>query len=771
MKTLMVVMAAAAGALLAAPPALQEISPRGAQRGKNFTLYLRGDGLLPNARIQSTLPATFSRMTLSKDPAVDPTRPMRANALLPFLVTLKAEAAVGLYPIRVITPEGISNVLLFSVSDLPEVEEKPTGRPGEAQAVNLPVVINGKLAGPEIDQYTFHANAGQKLVFEVEARRAGSAIDPAIEVLDAAGHEIARNDDDPALGVDARLALTFPKAGEYRVAIHDSKFSEQAQNFYRLKIASFEYADAIFPLGGSKGTEVTLSGGNLARPVKVKAESGEVRIPGSASLPLRFALSERKELLEPGELADGAVMNGRISRPGEIDRYRLRVAPGEQWVFEMSAASLGTSRLDAILTVTDAQGKKLAAADDGNGFDPVLPFTVPKNVQEVVVSVEDLLGRGGDAFGYRLQARRGPADFAADLLTPFVNVPAGGTARVSVFIQRRGYDGDIRLRIPNLPAGFTMAGGHVPSEAAAQDFKNDNPGRRTAVSVITITAPADAKPMVEELEVVAEARTADGVIRRPARGPGMVTAVRGDRRPVTAPWLGAALPMAVTSPPPLIVTPGTLLARFAQGFEFEMQYEVKRTAAAKGALKVTPQILGSVGNLRILKGTPGKNPDKGVFLMDTNFATPFTTFDMAFEAQTEIDGKPVAITSPVMSFEVVPGYEITLAQNEVEIAPGGQVRIPGKVRREPTFEGDVIKVQAEDLPDNVKCAEVAVPADSKEFVLACEAAPETKSGAFAIRITSVAPNTGRKAKQDYRIPDVAARLMVAGARVAAQQRD
>ena len=151
------------------------------------------------------------------------------------------------------------------------------------------MLINGKLVGPDIDNYTFHAAAGQKLVFEVEARRAGSAIDPAIEIFDAAGHEIARNDDAPALGVDSRLEVTFPKAGDYRVAVHDSKFSDQAQNFYRLKIAKFDYADSLFPLGGPKGTEVTLSGGNLAKPVKVKADGPWVWVPGSISLPLPFA--------------------------------------------------------------------------------------------------------------------------------------------------------------------------------------------------------------------------------------------------------------------------------------------------------------------------------------------------------------------------------------------------------------------------------------------------------------------------------------------------
>ena len=197
-----------------------------------------------------------------------------------------------------------------------------------------------------------------------------------------------------------------------------------------------------------------------------------------------------------------------------------------------------------------------------------------------MLAVEDLLGRGGDAYGYRLEAKRQHPDFVADLITPFVNVPAGGTARVSVLIQRRGYAGEMRVRILNLPEGFKVAGGHVPVEAAVQDFKNLTPGRKSAIASLTITAPADAKPQSRQLQVLAEARTEDGPIRRYARGPGLITAVRGDKqKPFTAPWLGMQLPMAVTDPPPLTIAAVTPLARFAQGFEFEMQYEVKRTAA------------------------------------------------------------------------------------------------------------------------------------------------------------------------------------------------
>src|SRR5262249_25489230 len=151
----------------------------------------------------------------------------------------------------------------------------------------------------------------------------------------------------------------------------------------------------------------------------------------------------------------------------------------------------------------------------------------------------------------------------------------------------------------------------------------------------------------------------DGVIRRWARGPGLITAVRGDKqKPFTAPWLGMHLPMAVTDPLPLTVAGATPPSPFAQGFVFPLQYEVTRgSAAAKAPVRVTVAQLGAVGNLRILKGeakTGGKDADKGSFMLDTNFATPFALFDMAFDLQTEIDGKPVTITSPIMEIEVAP---------------------------------------------------------------------------------------------------------------------
>src|SRR6185369_17584962 len=145
-------------------------------------LAVRGDGLTASTKVQSSIPGAVSRL-VTKNPGE-----------VAVLVEVAKDAHPGLYPLRVINEDGLSNVMLFAVGIFPEVEEKEIlqPKPGNgtietAEAVPVPVIVNGTLTAADIDVYSFNAKAGEKLVFEVEARRAGSAIDPHLEVLDAAG--------------------------------------------------------------------------------------------------------------------------------------------------------------------------------------------------------------------------------------------------------------------------------------------------------------------------------------------------------------------------------------------------------------------------------------------------------------------------------------------------------------------------------------------------------------------------------------------------------
>src|SRR5579863_8154633 len=113
--------------LSAAAPELTELEPRGAQRGKSFTLTLVGENLTEGAQVLSTLPATFTPLT-------PPQEKMAAGRKLPFLVELKADAAIGTYPVRVLAPDGLSNILLFTVGAFPEDTEEESQPESQAHS-------------------------------------------------------------------------------------------------------------------------------------------------------------------------------------------------------------------------------------------------------------------------------------------------------------------------------------------------------------------------------------------------------------------------------------------------------------------------------------------------------------------------------------------------------------------------------------------------------------------------------------------------------------
>ena len=162
-----------------------------------------------------------------------------------------------------------SNALPLAVDDLPEaIETEPNDTPAAAQAIAVPVVINGRIQAPgDADHFAFQAEAGQTLALEVNARRLGSPLDSILTLYDSTGRKLAEHDDPApqavpnALGTgvendsgvsidprdarlihraDARLVHTFESAGKYVLRIGDVTEQGGQEYAYRLKIAPAE---------------------------------------------------------------------------------------------------------------------------------------------------------------------------------------------------------------------------------------------------------------------------------------------------------------------------------------------------------------------------------------------------------------------------------------------------------------------------------------------------------------------------------------------------
>lgn len=99
-------------------------------------------------------------------------------------------------------------------------------------------------------------------------------------------------------------------------------------------------------------------------------------------------------------------VKGEISEPGDIDHFRFEATAGQELVFEILAAPLG-SRLNSRLALLDSEGNMLAENDDFNGRDSVLTYTTEKS-GTYCIRVTDAQMGSGDRFDYRLQAGQFP---------------------------------------------------------------------------------------------------------------------------------------------------------------------------------------------------------------------------------------------------------------------------------------------------------------------------------------------------------------------------
>lgn len=194
--------------------------------------------------------------------------------------------------------------------------------------------------------------------------------------------------------------------------------------------------DRITPMGGAAGStvEVEIAGSDLEdgttllfdhtdlkaehlkeRKFKVSiaadvpAGTYDARVLGKygISSPRQFQVSHSlTEVVEkePNDdaataqpIAVNSIVNG-TSDGNREDVYRFPLKQGQRVVIECQAQKLD-SQLDATLTLTDSNGKQLAANGDWFGRDPLIDFVAPKD-GDYYVSVCDLVYRGG--LPYRL---------------------------------------------------------------------------------------------------------------------------------------------------------------------------------------------------------------------------------------------------------------------------------------------------------------------------------------------------------------------------------
>ena len=320
-------------------PHVGYVYPAGGQRGTNFQIKVGGQfldgvskaifsgggiqaGVVPQPARMTGKEATQLRVKLDElqksksDPEVKKQIAEIRKKLAMFMkkplnpaigeivlvdVKLAADAEPGHRELRLETPRGLTNPLLFCVGQLPEFCEKgppsgeeanSAGEPGDKKKpyggqevsagletamqapmqITLPAVINGQIMPPEkdrksfrqdprwvsgdVDRYQFQARHGQQLVVAVSARELMPYLADAVPgwfqatvaLYDANGKEVAY-DDDYRFHPDPVLFYKVPRDGPYTIEIKDAIYRGRADFVYRITVGELPFITDIFPLG------------------------------------------------------------------------------------------------------------------------------------------------------------------------------------------------------------------------------------------------------------------------------------------------------------------------------------------------------------------------------------------------------------------------------------------------------------------------------------------------------------------------------------------
>jgi hypothetical protein len=469
----------------AASPALQQVLPRGGQRGTEVDLVLAGDRLADAQELLVFSPG----ITVTKvEPAADGKSAKAHIAIAP-------DARLGEYAVRVRTASGISDLRTFYVGALPSIEEvEPNTEFEKPQKIDLNVTVVGVIKSEDVDYYVITAKQGQRITAEIEGMRLASAVapfDPYIAILDQERFELTSSDDSALLLQDPVASLVAPKDGNYIIEVRESSYGGSEAGHYRLHVGTFPRPRAAFPLGGQVGQPLSVEllgdvAGPIAHSLTLPAEPNDKHAIFAeqngqiAPSPNTLRVSPFPNVLEaepnnePSQATAAPVelplaLNGVISTGGDVDVYRIKAKKDQPFDVNVFARRV-RSPLDPVLTISDATGTQIAANDDSGGPDSYLRWAAPAD-GEYTLRVTDHLRNGGPAYAYRVEIAAVEPKVTVSLPVISTNsqerlavaVPRGNRYATLIRATRADFGGDLTIAPAELPEGVTATCDTMPA--------------------------------------------------------------------------------------------------------------------------------------------------------------------------------------------------------------------------------------------------------------------------------------------------------------------
>jgi len=350
------------------------------------------------------------------------------------------------------------NEARLAVGGGPEIlEQEPNDSITQAQAVSVPVTINGHIDGspkagtnPDEDYFRFHAVKGEQLDIDVAAARLGSPLDSVIEILDAQGQAIPR--------------ATVRCLNQTTTTLSDK---DSRTTGIRL-VSTSDLHEGDYLMVGDELDRIDV-------------------IPDQPDFDAIMKSADGLRLAYLGTSPDLHAVNTPV--------YKAEILPPE--------ADVPSNGLPVFhLTWRNDDG------GPGYGADSMLDFVAPAD-GEYLLHLKDIRGMQGPELAYRLNIQEATPDFQLKAEPANPNIPQGGSTPVTVsVVTRRNYSGSIQVQVRGLPAGVSASPAVIPA------------GQDSTVVVLTAAeeAPLDAHP--SPIEIVGHAEVNGRDLARTARTDG-----------------------------------------------------------------------------------------------------------------------------------------------------------------------------------------------------------------------------------------------------------
>ena len=518
-------------------PTSTHIFPAGGQRGTKVTVRVGAECLPPGANLfvlgeGVKVPLTLGTLVADHGEPSPRRKPTEIPVSYPKQwrseMTISEAAPLGTIFWRIGCAQGGTQSRPFVIGELPEfIESESNSTSDRAEAITLPVTINGQIHGErDLDYFRFTATRGQVVVCEVLARRLGSRLDPIVEILDSDARRLPVQA--VYRGSDPILALRVEQDGEYLIRMANVSFRGDPSYVYRVNVTTSATAQFAFPSSGQAGTEqevelYQLSGDTDWKVVRKRIafpETPEAFLwtdPQSAANGIKLASlphPHRREQ-EPNELP---AQSTPLSVPGSASGQFLTARDTDWFEFVAQQGQLYTVACSALpaqavafpgLQLTDTAGKVLVQARsvESSSSSCRVDWKAPSD-GVFRIRLRDLRfgARGGPEFIYRLSVAPAAPDFTLALGADSVSVLQGSGLELAVDVVRTGgFSGAVKLALLETPEGVTAEPVEVPA--------GSNSGK------LKIQASDQAMATSYALQVIGTSQIAGGEVTRQAHAP------------------------------------------------------------------------------------------------------------------------------------------------------------------------------------------------------------------------------------------------------------